>query len=122
MNSSFQIRRHEFVERQFLKACTRKQKIIARSSAEAELCAAALGASEAKSVERGMGDLGFVVKPVLIIDAEATEDIQHRHGLGKMKHIDAFVFAGLIQIEQVESPPRQERRQSCGHRDESAQH
>ena len=35
-----------------------------------------------------MSDLGFVVKPVLIIDAKATEHILHRHGIGKMKHID----------------------------------
>ena len=33
-----------------LKACTRKHNIIARSSAEAELCAAALRASELKAV------------------------------------------------------------------------
>ena len=38
--------------RHFLKAHTRRQKIIARSSAEEELYAAALGASEAKGVER----------------------------------------------------------------------
>ena len=35
-----------------------------------------------------MSGLGFVVKPVLIIDAKATEHILHRHGIGKMKHID----------------------------------
>ena len=39
------------VGRHLLKAYTRKQKIIARSSAEAELYAAALGASEAKGVQ-----------------------------------------------------------------------
>ena len=32
---------------------------------------------------------GFAVKPVSIIDARATEHILHRHGIGKMKHIDA---------------------------------
>ena len=35
-----------------------------------------------------MCDLGFALKPVLIIDAKATEHILHRHGIGKMKHID----------------------------------
>ena len=39
-------------------------------------------------LESMMGDLGFVVKPVLIIDAKATEHILHRHGIWKMKHID----------------------------------
>ena len=98
MDSSFQTRRHEFrsngllglglgwrqrneevVKRggcargeTLLKAYTRKQKLIARSSAEAELNAAALGASEA---------MGVAVKPVLIIDANAAEHILRRHGI-----------------------------------------
>ena len=90
MVSSFQIQRHKFevrvfsfdsdwagdrneeiVKRRscprgttFLKAYIRKtEKNIARSSAEAELYAAALGASEAKGVESMLGDLGFVVEP-----------------------------------------------------------
>ena len=37
--------------RHTLKADTRKQKVIAKSNAEAELYAAALGASEAKGVQ-----------------------------------------------------------------------
>ena len=71
-----------------MKAYTRKQKVIAKSSAEAELYAAALGASEAKGVQSMMRDLGFAVKPVLNIDAKATEHILHRQGIGKLKHID----------------------------------
>ena len=71
-----------------MQAYTRKQKIIARSSAEAVFSAPALGASAAKGVQSMMCDLGFAVKPLLIIDAEATEHILHRHGIGKMKHID----------------------------------
>ena len=35
-----------------------------------------------------MIDLGSPVKPVLSIDAKATEHILHRHGIGRMKHID----------------------------------
>ena len=42
-----------------MKACTRKQKVVAKSSAEAELYAAALGVSEAKGVQSMMRDLGF---------------------------------------------------------------
>ena len=56
-----------------LKAYTRKQRVIAKSSAEAELYAAALGASEAKGVQSSMFDLGFEVKPVLAIDANSQE-------------------------------------------------
>ena len=57
------------VRRHLLKAYTRKQKIIARSSEEAQLCAAALGASKAMGVQSMTCDLGFAVRPVLIIDA-----------------------------------------------------
>ena len=71
-----------------LKAYTRKQKVIAKSSAEAELYAAALGASAAKGVQSMMRDWGFAVQPVLNIDAKATEHILHRQGIRKLKHID----------------------------------
>ena len=71
-----------------VKAYTRKQKVIAKSSAEAELCAAALGATEAKGVQSMMCDLGFAVKPMLNMDAKATERILHRQGIGKLKHVD----------------------------------
>ena len=42
-----------------------------------------------------MSDLGFVVTPVLIIDAKATEHILHRHGIGKNEthRRGAFVVA-----------------------------
>ena len=71
-----------------MEAYTRKQKVIAKSSAEAELCAPASRASEAKGVQSMMRDLGFAVKPVLNIDAQATEHILHRQRIGKLKHID----------------------------------
>ena len=35
-----------------------------------------------------MCDLVFAVKPVLSIDAKATEHIIHSQGIGKLKHID----------------------------------
>ena len=98
------------VGRHLLKAYTRKQKIIIRSSAEADLYAAALGASEAKEVQSMMCDLVFAVKPVLIIDAKATEHILHRHGIGKMKHIDVAhlwlqdeVKSNRLRVRRVKS-------------------
>ena len=90
-----------------MKAYTRKQKIIARSSAEAVFSAPALGASAAKGVQSMMCDLGFAVKPLLIIDAEATEHILHRHGIGKMKHIDV---AHLWLQDEVKSNSLRVRR------------
>ena len=71
-----------------LKAYTRKQKIIARSSAEAELYAAALGASESKGIVSLLRDLGKNKNPVLAIDAKGTEHILHRQVIGKLKHMD----------------------------------
>ena len=107
---SRQVRGSHSSDDTFFKAYTRKQKIIARSSAEAELYAAALGASEAKGVQSMMCDLGFAVKPVLIIDAKATEHILHRHGIGKMKHIDEAhlwlqdeVKSNRLRVRQVNS-------------------
>ena len=90
-----------------LKAKTRKQKIIARSSAEAELYAAALGASEVKGIVSLLRDLGYEKKPVLAIDAKATEHILHRHGVEKLKHIDV---AYLWIQDEVRSQRLQVRR------------
>ena len=98
-----------------LKAYTHKQNIIARSSAKAELCAAALGASESKGIVSLLKDLGYEMKPVLAIDAKATEHIlqkardwetgAHRCGL--------FVDARRNQIQEVASTKGQERRKRC---------
>ena len=90
-----------------LKAYTRKQKIIAGSSAEAELYAAALAASEAEGIESMMIDLGFAVEPVLITDAKAAEHILHRHGIERMKHIDV---AHLWLQDEVKSDRLRVRR------------
>ena len=96
--------------RHTLKAYTRKQKITTKSSAETELYAAALGASEAKEVQSMMRDFGFAVKPVLAIDAKATEHILHRQGIGRLKHIDvAYLWvqdeirSQRIQVRRVRS-------------------
>ena len=70
-----------------LKGYKCKQQIIARISAEAELCAAALGAFELKGIVSLLKGLGYGMKPVLAIDAKATEHILHRQGIGRLKHI-----------------------------------
>ena len=90
-----------------MKEYTKKQNIIARSSAGTELYATALAASEAKRIESMMIDLDFAVKPVLIIDAKATEHILHRHGIGRMKHI---VVALLWLQDEVKSERLRVRR------------
>ena len=84
------------VGRHFLKAFSRKQKIIARSSTEAELYAAALGASEAKGIESTMSDLGFAVEAS--IDRRCKSNRTHSAPTRNRKHEahrrGAFVVAG----------------------------
>ena len=87
-NSKVIKRRRDNVCDHALKAYTRKQKIIARSIAEAELYAAALGASESKGIVSLLRDLGYETKPKLAIDAKATETSSTEQGIGKLKHID----------------------------------
>ena len=50
-----------------------------------------------------MLDLGFTVKPVLAIDAKATEHILHRQGIGKLKHIDV----AYLWVQEVKSDHRE---------------
>ena len=78
-----------------------------KSSAEAELYAAALGASEVKGIASVLRDLGYGKRPVLAIDAKATEHILHRQGIGKLKHIDV---AYLWIQDEVRSQRLQVRR------------
>ena len=83
-----------------LKVYTRKQKVIAKSSAEAELHAAALNVRR-KGVQSMMCDLGFVVKPVLAIDAKAAEHILHRQGIGKLKQNE--IRSQRLRVRRVRS-------------------
>ena len=108
------------VGRHLLKAYTRKRNITARSSPEAELYAAALGASEAKGIQSMMCDWGVAVKPVLIIDAKATEHVLHRHGIGNMKHIDVAhlrlqdeVKSNKLRVRRVNSDRQPNHQNAC---------
>lgn len=91
-----------------IKHWTKQQKVIAKSSAEAELYAATLAASEAKGLVATMKDLGIEVKIRLHIDAKATVFILHRLGPGKMKHVEVHhlwlqheVRARKIELEKI---------------------
>ena len=57
-----------------------------------------------------MKDLGYEKRPVLAIDAKATEHILHRQGIGKLKHTDVAylwiqdeVRSGRLQVRRVKS-------------------
>eukprot|EP00974_Lingulodinium_polyedra_P103967 10063605-Lingulodinium_polyedra.AAC.1 len=60
-----------------VKHWAKQQKVIAKSSAEAELYAATLAASEAMGLVAIMKDLGIEVKIKFHIDAQATMFILH---------------------------------------------
>ena len=59
-----------------------------------------------------MCGLGFAVKPVLTIDAKATEHILHRQGIGKLKHTDVACLWVQEEIPETASAQSQERRKS----------
>ena len=74
-----------------LKAYARKQKIIASSVGSF---------GESKGIVSLLKDLGYEMKPVLVIDAKAIEHILHKHGLGRLKHI---VVAFLWMQDEIRS-------------------
>ena len=63
-----------------LKAYTRKEKSSERASN--------IGTSEPKGIVTLLKDLDYELKPVLVIDAKATEHLVDRQGIGKLSHID----------------------------------
>ena len=91
-----------------LYSASRKQAVIATSSAEAEVYAAAAGISEATHLVHVIGEMGFETQMVLKIDAAAARGVLHRQGVGKLKHLSvktlwlqAFVKRGALRVEQV---------------------
>ena len=67
---------------------TKKQQVVALSSAESELHAAAKTASEEVGIQSVARDLGTSCRLNLHLDASATMCLVNRRGLGKAKHVD----------------------------------
>ena len=55
---------------------------------------------ESKAIVSLLRDLGYEMKPVMAIDAKATEHILHRQGFGRLRHIDV---AYLCMQDEVRS-------------------
>ena len=87
-----------------VKHWAKQQKVVAKSSAEAELYAATLAVSEAKGIAAAMRDLGLEARIALHIDAKATMHILHRLGIGKMKHLEVhhLWLQGEVRSKRVE--------------------
>ena len=71
-----------------LKVWTKKQQVVALSSAESELYAAVKTASEGLGIQSLARDLGISCRLNLHLDASATMCLVNRRGLGKAKHVD----------------------------------
>ena len=71
-----------------LKVWTKKQQVVALSSAESELYAAVKTASEGLGIQSVARDLGISWRLNLHLDASATMCLVNRRGLGKAKHVD----------------------------------
>ena len=71
-----------------VKTWSKHQNVIATSSGEAELYAAAKCSSEVLGVQSMAIDLGMDLCAELRVDANATIGILSRHGLGKLRHIE----------------------------------
>ena len=80
-----------------IKHIVRKQKVVAESSAEAELHAAGMTASEALGVRSLFLDMGISTEVTVCIDAQATMHMLHREGIGRAKHIEV----GYLWIQEA---------------------
>ena len=75
-----------------IKAWSKTQAIVAKSSAEAELYAVIRGATEALGMATLYHDFGQEVKLQMHIDALAAKGIIERQGLSKVRHIDVNIL------------------------------
>ena len=75
-----------------LKAWSKTQAIVAKSSGEAELYAVVRGATEALGMATLAGDLGRKVEIQLHIDALAAKGMIERKGLSRVRHLDVNVL------------------------------
>ena len=71
-----------------LKVWTKKQQVVALSSAESELYVAVKTASKGLGIQSVAKDLGISCRLNLHLDASATMCLVNRRGLGKTKHVD----------------------------------
>ena len=72
----------------FLKVWTKKQQVVALSSAESDLYAAVKTASEGLGIQSVAKDFGISCGLDLHLNASATMCLVNRRGLGKAKHVD----------------------------------
>jgi hypothetical protein len=70
-----------------IKSCSRQQKVVALSSAEAELYAMVAVSAESLAIIGYAQDLGMVLGGEVFTDSSAALGITHRAGIGKVRHL-----------------------------------
>ena len=94
-----------------IKGWSSTQKVIAKSSGEAELYAVNKGASIGLGIRSSFADMGVTIKPEITIstDSSTAKAICQRRGLGKVRHIDVEelwiqekVYHGTIVIKKID--------------------
>ena len=70
-----------------IKSYCRQQKVVALSSAEAELYATVAASAEAIALTAYCRDLGMEMTAELFCDSSAALGIAHRAGIGKVRHL-----------------------------------
>ena len=71
---------------------TRRQTVVAQSSAEAELYATASGVSEGILLRKVLAFFGYTVGLQTITDSSANNAVSHRLGVGKIRHLETKVL------------------------------
>ena len=75
-----------------LKAWSKTQSVVAKSSAEAELYGVARGGTEGLGMLTLLKDLARTIRLQPHLDAMAAKGIIERRGLSKVRHIDVSVL------------------------------
>ena len=82
-----------------IKAWSKTQSLVAKSSAEAELYATLKAAVESLGMQTLLGELGCEFKVRVYIDSSAAKSIAEREGLDKVRHIDV----GILWLQEQEA-------------------
>ena len=83
---------------------SRTQKIVAQSSAEAELVAIYTAVQEAIGLKTLLAEIGITRKVSVYTDSSAARGFSYRRGLGKLKHIELkyLWIQDLIKSKDIE--------------------
>lgn len=83
---------HIYAGNCLLYSFTRRQTVIAQSSAEAEFYATASGVSEGVLIRKVLAFFGLVLGLQALTDSSANNAMTHRLGVGKIRHLETKVL------------------------------